>query len=551
MSEEKRMPDAFSEYYADFLHGTYDCVDRVVLNAYFPLGGSPGGFRTWWRALYGSDDNLDNAHLMRLAGRFSRRIHGWAAKNQIPVIKCPGHERAHEVLEEECPDLPKRPGVFCVMVKRAPFPIWEVRRFGERGIDLHKKKKPMPYVNHYAFHVLDKDWGHMIFKVCGHPPFTVQILVNGHEYVANAARKQRLKFTKEDNCFTDFANAAGLQKVADTLRSSNAIGRLKQACAHWLYQVCLCLALDVAEQKKSGFWYEFVTYQAEYSRNLLFREGRALDKVFQGVIDRTRAALDVKTVKTIFGRRRRGQHQSRWEVVVERSSYDLTVFKIHCGKLTLKMYSKGERILRIEAIVHNTRVLGSPRSLETMPQLVERLQAMLERFLQVVRCVDVACLDDRTWEELPTPSQVGKARVAGVDMNKPRMRAVLQAVLALAVLPQRWGSAAVAAKVCALRGWSPEQYQPRQASYDLKKLRGKELIRQDGRRYYEATVEGLQTIAALAILQDKVIKPVLAKALNAKSRKTPAVCDASEAHYAAVHKEIAALCQAFGLAAAA
>jgi hypothetical protein len=545
------MPDPFCEYYIDFLQGKYDCVDRVVLNAYFPLGGSPGGFRTWWRALYGNDDNLDNAHLIRLAGRFSRRMYGWAEKNKIPVIKCSANERPHEALEEECPDLPKRLGVFCVVVKRAPFPTWNVHRFGKSGIDLRKNKKPMPHVNHYAFHVLDKDWGHMIFKVCGHPPFTVQIIVNGHEYVANAARKQRLKFTKEDNCFTDFANAAGLQKVAETLRSPDAIGRLKQACEHWLYKVCLCLALDVAEQKKSGFWYEFVLYQAEYSRNLLFKEGNVLEKVFQGLIDRTRSALDVKTVKTLFGRSRRGQHESRWEVVVERPSYDLTVFKIHCGKLTLKIYSKGERVLRVEAIVHNARVLRLSRRLEKIPDIVACLQAMLERFMQVLRCVDVACLDEHTWDDLPTPSQVGKARVAGVDMNKVRMRAVLQAVLALAVLPQRWGSAAVAAKVCAIRGWSPDEYQARHASYDLKKLRGKNLIRQDGRRYYEASAAGLQTIAGLAILQEKVIKPILAKAAHAALRKKPAPCGPIEEHYEAVQKEVSALCQALGVATAA
>jgi hypothetical protein len=307
----------------------------------------------------------------------------------------------------------------------------------------------------------------------------------------------------------------------------------------------------VAEQKKSGFWYEFLLYQAEYSRNLLFKEGSVLEKVFQGVIDRTRSALDVKTVKTLFGRSRRGQHESRWEVVVERPSYDLTVFKIHCGKLTLKIYSKGERVLRVEAIVHNARVLRLSRRLEKIADIVACLQAMLERFMQVLRCVDVACLDEHTWDDLPTPSQVGKARVAGVDMNKARMRAVLQAVLALAVLPQRWGSAAVAAKVCEIRGWSPDEYQARHASYDLKKLRGKNLIRQEGRRYYEASAEGLQTIAALAILQEKVIKPVLAKAAHATLRKKPVTCGPIEEHYEAVQKEVSALCQALGVAMAA
>ena len=43
------MADEFSERYGDLLTGSYDCVDRIVLNAYFSLGHSPGGFRVWWR----------------------------------------------------------------------------------------------------------------------------------------------------------------------------------------------------------------------------------------------------------------------------------------------------------------------------------------------------------------------------------------------------------------------------------------------------------------------------------------------------------------------
>jgi hypothetical protein len=40
--------DTFSEYYAELLQGSYDCVDRVVLNAFFPFGQTgvayvPGG----------------------------------------------------------------------------------------------------------------------------------------------------------------------------------------------------------------------------------------------------------------------------------------------------------------------------------------------------------------------------------------------------------------------------------------------------------------------------------------------------------------------------
>lgn len=69
--------DELSNYYGDFLDGSYNCVDRVVLNAYFGLCYSAGGFRSWWRRLYnGSEEELDNTHLMRMAGRFSRRVRG-------------------------------------------------------------------------------------------------------------------------------------------------------------------------------------------------------------------------------------------------------------------------------------------------------------------------------------------------------------------------------------------------------------------------------------------------------------------------------------------
>jgi hypothetical protein len=61
--------DEFTERYAGLVTGSYECVDRIVLNAYFSLGHNPGGFRVWWRQLHdGSDELPDNSHLMRFAG---------------------------------------------------------------------------------------------------------------------------------------------------------------------------------------------------------------------------------------------------------------------------------------------------------------------------------------------------------------------------------------------------------------------------------------------------------------------------------------------------
>src|ERR1700682_1347448 len=91
------MTDGLSTLYQDLLNGSYDCVDRVVLNAYFRMGHDPGGFRVWWRALTGSDETLENAYLMRMAGRFSRRVRGYAKAHDIPGIDCSAGHRKHEV----------------------------------------------------------------------------------------------------------------------------------------------------------------------------------------------------------------------------------------------------------------------------------------------------------------------------------------------------------------------------------------------------------------------------------------------------------------------
>jgi hypothetical protein len=494
--------------YADLLVGQYDCVDRIILNAHFPLAWSPGGFRTWWRSLEGSDDTLDNTHLMRLAGRFSRRVRGWAKKENIPVIDCAAGERKHEIAEAQLPTDPERTGIFLVLVNRAPAPIWDVHRYGNGGIDLRRKK---PHVNHYTFHIWDAEWGHVAIRMCGHPPFSAMLMLNGHEYVAQKATQEGVRFGKEDNCFTAFADAPGLQQVADTLRSQDAIGRLMQVGERWLYR-CLCFALDSDDQKRTAFRYAVSLYQMEYSRNFLFDRGRVMEQIFQGLIDRTRSTLDIKTVKTILGAKQRPRQngKTRWEITVETPEYGLTIFKIHAGALTLKIYTKGERVLRVEVIVHNVRKLRQGHNLGRWVAVVSHLNEVLNRFVEVLQCVDSATLDDGTYESLPKPSAVGAARVAGINLASARMAAVMEAVVALSTQPGGFSSGDLAVKVQERLKMSAQEYQPRQAAYDLKKLRGKAFVDKIGKsRLYEAPVEGLQTLVALGILRDKVLKPVL------------------------------------------
>ncbi len=461
--------DDFSTYYDELLEGRYDCIDRIVLNGYFPLGQQGGGFRTWWRQLTGSDATLDQVHLQRMAGRFSRRVHGWAKKEGIPLIHCVPGERKHELAEQYLPSNPDYQGLFLILVAKAPGLVWEVKH-NPKGVPHLVRKTPWPYVNHYHFHLIDPDWGHMTLKMSGHPPFGLQVMLNGHEWVERQARKQTISAMKEGNCFVGGSFQA-LDRLADTLCDEHAIGRLTEVCDRWAYSSCLCFALDTEEQKRSGFTYRYSAYQIEYSRNLLFIRGTALDSVFQGLIDRTRRYLDIPKLQTIFGYKHRPHHRQgkqalRMVRALDQSAYDLTVFKVHFGPLTLKLYDKGARVLRIEAIVHNIKGLRCGKTVEKLPIMLVELQRMVIDFLNVVQAAHRSYLPDGRLDELLEPSQRGKRRLAGVDLQKPRIRTVSEALLALAPKPGGFTAAELAAKVVDLLPASEVIYTSRQASYD-------------------------------------------------------------------------------------
>ena len=90
------------------------------------------------------------------------------------------------------------------------------------------------------------------------------------------------------------------------------------------------------------------------------------------------------------------------------------------------------------------------------------------------------------------------------------MQAVAEAVIALAAQPEGFSAADLAERVRAQKGRPMASYAARKA-YDLRKLRGKSLVERIVKtRRYRVRRPGIRTLAALLILREQVIKPVLA-----------------------------------------
>src|SRR4029453_3167116 len=105
-------------------------------------------------------------------------------------------------------------------------------------------------------------------------------------------------------------------------------------------------------------------------------------RVFNTMVDPTRGRLDVPMLRTLFGAKKRPglggtpDLSPRLAVVIETPRWDLTLFKVHLGLLTLRGYTKGEHVLRFEAVTHNPKQLRCGRAIEKFPQIVTRLKGM-------------------------------------------------------------------------------------------------------------------------------------------------------------------------------
>ena len=172
------------------------------------------------------------------------------------------------------------------------------------------------------------------------------------------------------------------------------------------------------------------------------------------------------------------------EAAIETPTYDLTVLKLHFGRLTGKAYTKGERVLRFDAIAHNTAEL--------------RCGKMIDKFAEIV---DPARRHRRTIRHRPGlrghrihprrhPRRAAHRRPAGcyphrrVDLNKSRMRDAVRAARALAPAPNGFTAAEFTANGHARTGHDHIGYSLRQATYGLRKLRGKRLDKPGRTRRY-------------------------------------------------------------------
>ena len=97
---------------------------------------------------------------------------------------------------------------------------------------------------------------------------------------------------------------------------------------------------------------------------------------------------------------------------------------------------------------------------------------------------------------------------------------------------------------------SESEYGARRAAYDLKKLRGKKIVRRIGQtRRYESIPKGLRAMTALVVLRNKAIQPLLAAAQKLRPSRGAQNPRALDTHYDTIRTAMQGVFRELGLAA--
>ena len=193
------------------------------------------------------------------------------------------------------------------------------------------------------FYFLDSNLGLIHVRVQTWLPFTIQVYVNGHDYVAQQLLKKKLRFVQDDNAFTQLQNPSITQKLADQF--------VKLAWPKILNRYAV-LVNPLLHDILKGSTYYWVTDQAEYATDLLFVSKNALASLFTKLLEYAWLTFSAKDILAFLGRKLHPRFDGEVLTDCKTERQMGARIKHRVKNNWLKMYDKFALILRIETVIN-------------------------------------------------------------------------------------------------------------------------------------------------------------------------------------------------------
>jgi hypothetical protein len=198
------------------------------------------------------------------------------------------------------------------------------------------------------FYFLDPEFGLRHVRLQTWFPYTIQVYVNGHDWLARQMLHARLGFEQQDNAFLALDDPQHAQQLADRFPRLDWVQQLTR----WARQVNPLLC--------RGGWlsamnYRWVADQAEYATDVLFTSRAALKELYPRLLDHAAVNFSAQDILTFLGRKLHGNFQGEVLTDCKKDRWPGARVKHRVKGNWLKMYDKFGLLLRVETVINQPR----------------------------------------------------------------------------------------------------------------------------------------------------------------------------------------------------
>jgi hypothetical protein len=426
-------PNPFLAKFASSLIAVLSCHDRLIFKGHLPFSDEVHLNRFIDLTLRIKRKDFP-AFAEGKAERLVTHAQDLAARHGAPYVYLQGRHRKEDLVQEQIRARQLSEGLVCVLCCQETCRTVKLR-YGDGRPRLVFAFRPQRVL---YFYFLDGQFGLRHVRVQTWFPFTTQVYVNGHDWLARQLHAAGVGFVQHDNAFTQLDNPAKAQSLADRLPRLGWVKILDR----WARQVNPLLG----EAWLQGQGYYWVIDQAEYSTDVLFTDRQALAELYPRLLDHACLHFSAQDILTFLGRRLHPRFDGEVLTDCKKDRWPGARVKHRVKNNWLKMYDKFGQVLRIETVINNPREFKVRRRVQRQgrSQLAwcpmnkgmanfyhyhQVARAANERYLSALAVVDRPQASAKFLDRVQKPTRLGRRRCRGLKLLHVEEQRLFRAVL--------------------------------------------------------------------------------------------------------------------------
>src|SRR5215510_306187 len=498
--------ELFLKLFGELLVFVYHCFDRIVIHGYLSGLSRPEQVVYFFRRVVGVPV-VSKEVLSQRTADYQNWVEAFARNHDIPIEWAEKGVRKEDYVQPWLRKMVRKNayGVFFIFKSmeqgrtfRVTVPKFPTKDANHR-ILAHQKSR----FTHNYFYIRDEVLGPFVMRVATFFPFQTTYYLNGHSFIEQELNRGKVGFRKHDNAFLAVDDVAALQAAADKL--SPAI--IRERLDYWTF--ILGPKFSDKERKKINLSRFYSISQIEYCRNFIFKRNFPIHKLFERSCELGLWRLTANRISEIFGQRRQRRMSGQVATVIDQVEHGHHVFRAYFKHAFLKQYEKFLTFLRNELCSNNLKDFGLKKSLDNLPAVREKFQAITSRFAGYQAQWLNVHVDFPLLQRIALPITKGSVRYPGIKIHETRVIRLMEVLLHGGTQVGAWTAKEIHEAVLTTFGLSEKRYGLNQLRYDLRKLKGHGLLERDGSRYaYRLTTKGVEVALLFLFFHKRLCGPL-------------------------------------------